>query len=120
MLFSGCAAATHVEELLTLKEVSDGQKNMQIYVDAQDKNFEKMLGVINTISFDQYTDQAKIISEFGEPVIKKEGERKDKVVDIWVYRYATQFFSSPKIYLYFDESGKLLDSELVQPSNEEE
>lgn len=110
---SGCSTATHVNELLTLKRMGEEQAENQKIIAAQDENFEKMLNDYQTEDWGKITTKKGFIKEYGNPVIWKKEIVDDKHVDVWLYRYATQYFDSSKIYLYFDEKNKLINSEFV-------
>ena len=117
---AGCAKLAHLQELLTLKELSDERDQQVLYVAQQDKNFEKLLAAIQDHSIVQFTDQKNFLQTFGKPVLTKRIEREGKPLQQWLYRYLTKPFGSPKVYLYFDASGKLLDWEYLKRDADKE
>ncbi len=108
ILFSGCTSSGRVERLLTLRALANEQKNLNAYVEKQDKKFENLLEVVRTGAMGQYADRKSVKRNFGDPIYVKKVEKNGKPQEEWLYRYATQFFNSEKVYLYFDGKGKLV------------
>jgi len=111
---SGCAKLAHLDELLTLKGLSDNQDMQVRYVEKQDKKFEQLADAVKNNQMDGFPDKKAILRAFGEPIFAKQSEEKSEV---WLYRYTTKLFGSQKIYLYFDASGKLIEWQHVQPDS---
>lgn len=105
----GCAKLAHLQQLLTLKAYSQNKDLQAEHVNAQDERFEELLEVVKTDSLDQYPDKRSFLKAFGDPIFLKKVVREDTPLDLWLYRYAAQLKGSEKVYLYFDESGKLHD-----------
>ncbi len=120
IIFSGCAKLAHLEQLLTLKAVSDNRDYQAQYVEEQNKKFEALLAAVkNNSLLENYPHKKMIVKNFGEPVFSREVEHKGQSLELWLYRYATQYFGSEKVYLYFDETGKLLDfGHFIPPENQ--
>lgn len=116
----GCSAAGKIDELLTLKNMSDSQKLMEEDVKAEDQRFEAMLNEFGTAQWKNYTAKTHFLEHFGQPIVIKHKDYQDRLTEIWVYRYSTRFFDSPKIYLYFDDSGVLLKSDLINNKTSED
>ena len=104
-----------MDELLTLKGVADEQKGQSKYVGQQDKRFENLRAVVQSGQIKKYSHQKQIASKFGEPIYKKSAKREDQTLELWIYRYSVKYFDSDKVYLYFDQEGKLVDSVYEQP-----
>ena len=117
-VFSGCAKITHMQELLRIKAYSDNKDQQEEYVQQQNKNFEKLLEVVKAEGLDQYATQKKISKAFGAPVFKRDVTLNEKESEMWLYRYSTKYFGSEKVYLYFDERGKLEDWEHFVPKKD--
>jgi len=66
----------------------------------------------------QCENKKDVVKKFGEPIYVKDVSKDGKEMKAWLYRYATRYFNSEKVYLYFDLEGKLLESEHV-PAREE-
>jgi len=111
----GCAKVAHLQELLTLKAASDNGEEQKQFVVAQDKRFESLLEKVKNNQLGEYTNRKSIYRAFGEPIFVKEIQRDGQLQEQWLYRYATKFFDSPKVYLYFDPAGKLIDWQYVEP-----
>ena len=107
ILFSGCTKLAHLQELLILKAVSDNRELQRKYVEAQDKNFEKLLAAFKSNRIQQFTTKKQFLKEFGEPIFSREAMKDGQTYEQWLYRYPVKYFDSEKIYLYFDDQGKL-------------
>ena len=111
---TGCAKLAHLQELLTLQELSKDRDQQALDVARQEQDFEKLLAAVKDHSIVQFTDQRSLLQSFGKPILTKPVEREGRRMEQWLYRYPTQAFGSPKIYFYFDASGKLLDWEYLR------
>lgn len=111
---SGCAKLVHLQELLTLKAMSDNGEQQKQYVQAQDAKFELLLQKVKSNQLSGYPHKKSVWRSFGEPILIKDVDRNGQSQEQWLYRYATKFFDSPKVYLYFDLAGKLLDWQYLE------
>lgn len=107
VLLSGCS------NLRSLMRYSNEQDALQRYVSTQKKQVERLFAdieegklVIGT------TAKRTIIRHYGEPVLVKKIENKERLL----YRDPMEYFSSPRAYLLFDEDGILENIEIV-PKN---
>ena len=105
---AGCAKLAHMDQLLTLKAVSDEQAQMGKEIKRQDARFESLVAAVEEGSISKYKDQKSVTGEFGPPVFTEKLAEDGRTFEVWVYRYAAQFFDSPKVYLYWDRSGQLV------------
>ena len=112
---SGCSALGHMDQLLTLKSFSDDQAAMDKDVARQNKRFEALTKASSQDSFlKQYPTKARIQKTFGDPIFVRPETKDGRDVELWLYRRATEYFNSDKIYLYFDPAGTLISREFVQ------
>jgi len=118
-IVSGCTKVKHIDQLLTLKALADEQTRMGKYVDERDKQFEQMLAEMEAGTLDQHANKRKIVRIFGDPIYVRNAEENGKSLEVWLYRYATEFFDSEKIYLYFDSDDNLVKSEYMEVPNGE-
>ena len=119
MVLTGCGVLTHMDQLLTLQSMSENQTEQQKFVEAQDKNFEKLLSAIKSESFkSDFPDQKSFEKAFGEPVFAKSTTKNGQNLEEWFYRYAVKFKDSEKVYLYFDASGNLTDFVHIKPEEQ--
>jgi hypothetical protein len=112
-LFSGCAKLEHLDELLTLKSYSDEQEAITRTVKAQDAKFDQLLtaargGTLKTCGW-----RTEVLKQFGPPIYEKETACARGPCHVWLYRYATEFSNTPKVYISFDKTGRLMDYQLV-------
>ena len=114
LTFQGCATVSHLQELLTMQSLSDNQTHQEKFVQKENERFEKLLDAVKSNRLSEYPDQESFLQAFGEPIFSKERKREGKKVEEWLYRYAARLFDSDKVYLYFDESERLIDFEYVQ------
>ena len=112
---TGCAKLSHLPQLLTLKAYSENKDEQQDYVQKHDTNFEKLLKAVADNSLAQDKDKKSVLREFGDPILTQRLVRDNVTVDRLLYRYATKYFDSEKVYIYFDKKGKLLDWKHVVP-----
>ncbi len=111
---TGCKSLSHVDELLLLKRFSSEQAEIASEVEASDQGFEKLVKTVEAGNLLQYENQFQIKAAFGAPVLTETVTKDDQVFSRWLYRYSTRFFDSPKVYLYFDDSGVLSSWDYVQ------
>jgi len=115
IIFSaGCSKLANLNELLTLKSVADSQAAMAKDVAATNKLFDQLAAAIKSGAIKDYSSQDKIRKQFGVPILEKQESKDDEMYTVWLYRYATEFFNSDKVYLYFNSSGTLQLWEFVE------
>ena len=105
---TGCAKLAHLDELLRLKDLSDNRDGQAVYVEKRDKDFEKLLTVVKANTLDRFYDQASFLKEFGPPLLRREVTRDGQPLEQWLYRYTVRAFESPKIYVYFNRSNRIV------------
>lgn len=113
-ILSGCTKLQYMDELLTLKSVADDQTAMAKMVDAQNKKFEALLEAVRNDRIRKYDTEKSVRRAFGEPILIRQREHNQQQLSEWLYRYATKFFNSDKVYLYFDESKRLVDWKYIE------
>ena len=119
VLASGCSKVSHLDQLLTLKDLAEEQEAANQYIEKQDRNFDLMLKEAKAGTLDQYSNKREIRQAFGDPVFARDFVEGDEVGEFWLYRYVTQYFGAEKIYLYFDNDGNLFKSEYKEEENGE-
>ena len=113
MVFMGCAKLEHLDQLLTLKDLSDEGDRLDKYVQAQDSKFELLVGAVKKNTLKRNSHKNKILKIFGDPVYTEEISKDGQKVQQWLYRYAKNFFDGEKVYLYFDARENLIDYEYI-------
>ena len=110
-LFSaGCAKLQHMDQLLTLKGVADEQKRQQSAIEKQDKKFEQLREAVQTDAIKKFSNQKQILSKFGQPIYSRSVQNNGQDLELWIYRYSVEYFNSDKVFLSFDQDGKLVDA----------
>jgi len=112
-LTSGCSTVGHMDELLRLKGYSKEKDRQENIVQRQNKNFENLTAAVSSKGLKHFPDKKSILKGFGKPVFTYDVVKEGKNQDVWLYRYSTKFFGSDKIYLYFDQQGKLKDYDMT-------
>jgi len=109
LIFStlGCTLLPYYQQLLTLREVSNSQREIHSYIDKQEELFYKLRDDVKNNRLKTGMMLVDIIDTYGEPVISKEVDDVPSIKEVLLYRHPTQFFSSDRIYLYFDDVKKL-------------
>jgi hypothetical protein len=120
VLFPGCAKLTHMNELMTLKDLSEEQDAQQRYVAGRNEQFARLLKEMKEQGLEHYKDQRGIVRAFGEPVFKDEVPRNGEIFSRWLYRGQTDYFNPEKAYLYFNPHGQLAAWEYIPPPGQEE
>lgn len=115
IVLSGCAKLAHLQELLTLKTLSDNQTLQKKYIEEQNKKFQAILDVVNGNGLNDYPDKKSCRTAFGEPIFVKKVEKEGEKMEQWLYRPAREFFGAEKVYLYFDEAGALRGFKHTKP-----
>ncbi len=113
----GCAKLAHLQELLTLKSMSDNRGEQEKFVDRQNESYKKVLTAYQNNTLNNYPDKKSILKNFGEPLLVRKVTRGGDHLEYWLYRHPVKAFKSDKVYLYFDSTGKLVEWEYVQPPN---
>jgi len=103
LALTGCGS--RAEGLLTLKRVGDSQEEIERYLQRQERLFNKLAEDIKNKKLKAGISKRKITGIYGEPVLSK--QPSDSLTTVFLYRHPTKYFSSDKVYLYFDESGEL-------------
>jgi len=118
ILSTGCAKVANLNELLTLKGVADSQTAMAKDVEATNKRFDALVAAVKSGAIEKYATQEKVKKQFGVPILEDQRVTDTETVHVWMYRNATEFFGSDKVYLYFDQSGKLKESKFIEGHKE--
>ena len=101
---AGCATASHYQELLALKRLSDNQKEIEAYVRAQELLFNKLKEDIQGNLLAQGVSKEEILARYGDPIFCKPLPEKGESC---FYRHPTRYFNTDSIYLFFDQDEKL-------------
>lgn len=107
-IFAGCAKISHLDQLLTLKDLSEEQDRLERHIQTQDEKFELLVKAVQDGTIGRSKNQRSLRRHFGEPVYTEKITQDGRLLDLWVYRYTTKFFDSPKVHLYLDSSGQLI------------
>ena len=104
----GCAKLQHLDQLLTLKALSDEGRVMGKYVEAQDRKFDLLLAAVRDDQLPKYKTKASVVKAFGDPAYTKTVTENHQPLELAVYRYTKGSFDSDKVFFYFNARGDLL------------
>jgi len=102
-----------MDELLLLKQLSDEQKEIKEQIDGTDKKFKLLVMAIESGKMEKFLSASDVSQTFGAPIFTEEVFQGEEKFVRWFYRYATEYFGSEKVYLYFDQADKLIKWEHV-------
>lgn len=122
LILSGCATVKHLDQLLTLQNLSKNGDLKEACIQEHNDKLKALIDAIHTDAIKDY-DSTKVLAEFGEPTFVKKQPAGGEWVERWVYRDAGKLTSAEKVYLYFDSTLKLVRSEhipVLQPPKAEE
>ncbi|MBF0619581.1 MAG: hypothetical protein HQL19_05385 [Candidatus Omnitrophica bacterium] len=109
-LCSGCAALSHWDEAMTLKDYADEKDAQADLVQKHDALFEQLAAMIRKHdSFERYRAKASLTAAFGDPILVKQVERDGKTREEWLYRRIVKPMESPKVYFFFNDKGVLVE-----------
>lgn len=111
----GCAKLAHLEQLLTIKSYSDNKDLQEKFVSKQNEDFERLLQLVRAEGLNAYQTKKELCADFGPPVFTREVIHQGQSVEMCLYRYATEYWNSDKVYVYFDQESRLVDWEWVSP-----
>ena len=107
VFISGCSVFSHYQELITLKRVGDSQGEIDRYLKKQEKLFYKLSNDIKNNNLKEGAKKQRILAVYGDPILSKTLEDSPLQSEVLLYRHPTNYFSSQRIYLYFNPKGKL-------------
>ena len=102
---SGCVLFN--SELHTLRQAAASQKQLKGYVHKQDELFAKLLIEVKDNKLSLGLSREEFIKEYGDPVLA-ENTSLHSASQVLLYRYAAKYFTSDKVYAYFDSQDKLV------------
>ena len=118
LLLAMCAGCT--QKILVLKRFASSQKEMQSYVAKQEKGFLRLTKDIQRASLRKGISKESVIKKYGEPVFCDTATpcligqasvlppaAEGGIAQSCLYRDPTEYFSTDKVYLYFDRQDRL-------------
>lgn len=106
-----------MDQLLLLNAAGNAQASMDKDVALQNKNFAKLVSAIQSADFaQQYFNKRLIVEAFGEPIFTRLEKKDNRDVEFALYRKATEYFNSERVYFYFDPGGALLSWQHINPN----
>lgn len=107
VFLSGCAHLDDINKMMALKR-SDDMK--QYVLNQETASFEKVKKYMDSGKMEKGMGMQSVLKEFGEPLLIYYESPGAK----WVYKPASaSWFEGEKIYLFFDEEGKLVKWECI-------
>jgi hypothetical protein len=112
----GCSVLKHKDQLLTLRAYSRNKDEQAAWVADYNQRFEQLLLKVKAGEIASGQPQSWFLQEFGDPVLRMSLMQPGVLKEKWLYRYATRYFDSPKVYLSFDGEGQLQKLEYIPSS----
>ncbi len=112
LFFAGCVFIKHAQQLSVLGAVGKSQKEISIYVDKQRRLFRDLVEDIKKGNLTKGLTASEVVRRYGEPVLSWK-DRSNSFHQKLLYRDPVNFFTSDKVYLYFDRKDKLIFWEYV-------
>jgi hypothetical protein len=111
---AGCATMRNFDELMVLKSVADSQRDIEKYLNEQEKGFNRLLSDVKNNRLRAGVSKKYIIATYAEPVlVKDKTPAPAQVREVLLYRHPTQYFKSERVYLYLDKNFTLLSWEVA-------
>jgi hypothetical protein len=99
---NGCAK---MQPLMTLKKFGDNQAQIKKYLEKQEALFDKLIEDVRGNQIKIGTSKRVFMISYGDPVVIRPHEETGEEL---IYRHPTNYFSSDKVYVYFDKGKKLI------------
>lgn len=113
IVLSGCGYLKYANELLALKSVGDSQLRIEKYLGKQEKLFCVLIEDIKSEKLRKGIFKREVLKLYGEPVLSETITGESVVKEVFLYRHPTDYFTSDRVYLYFDSSATLLYWEYI-------
>ncbi len=104
----GCWFLSHYDEVKTLQAFDKNNRQIQEYLDSQEKSFFRLRSDVRHNRLTPGVTKERITSEYGDPVFCRIVEERPGATQECLYRNPTRYFSTDKIYLYFNEAHILI------------
>ena len=104
---SGCTVIRYSQQLGTLKALGASQKEIQEYLDKQERLFHQLIEDVKNERLKPGISKESVLKTYGTPILSKEINKEPLIKERLLYRHPTRAFTSDRIYLYFDKSCKL-------------
>ena len=91
---------------MTLKRLGDSQQAMETSIAKDAGRFARLSKDIQSGKLKAGVTAGSVRKTYGEPVLTKQLQNPAGATR-WLYRHPTHYFTSEKVYLYFDESEVL-------------
>lgn len=115
-LSGGCAKLKNINELMTLKRLSEEKDAIDVDVEERKARFVVMLNDVTKEGFGVGLTSKALLAEYGPPVyVRPDDQGAD--LEEWMYRHPTEYFNTPKVVFYFTSDGTLMNWEF-RPADE--
>ena len=94
---------------MLLKELADNQRDIEEYIQKQEKSFDALKDDIMHNRLEKGTPKEEVVKRYGDPVYCTDAPDGAEYRQDCLYRYPTEFFSLDNAHLYFDETQRLSD-----------
>ena len=94
------------EGLRTLKSVGDSQDEISAYLAKQLRLFNQLLIDLDDEAIEPGISKERFMRIYGEPILSKEVSEPSGGT-MFLYRHPTEYFTSDRVYFYFDQEENL-------------
>jgi hypothetical protein len=105
----GCTVLEHKEQISVLQGIEKSRKDIDDYMSEQARGFSMLKHDIDNNRLEAGISERYAIAKYGDPVFKENSEKNTTKTRRLFYRDPLDYFSEDRIYLDFDENGKLTD-----------
>ena len=116
---AGCAKLAHLQELLTLKALSEEKDAQEKFVNEEFARFERVAQAVDHGTISSFETGEKILKEFGRPMASQVITRDGQQFQQWLYRHPILAQAKTRVYLYLTPESRLVYWEHL-PSKEVE
>ena len=103
----------YLDQALVLKDFGGEKDAQHLYVKNVDAQFDRMLAAVQSGEISKYKTEQEIVKTFGSPILARAVEIDGKSLRRCLYRYAIARKGPRKVYLYYDQSGRLKSFEFI-------
>jgi hypothetical protein len=101
IFLTACAKAP---ALMTLRRLGKNQAHIERYLDKQEAQFQKLIEDLKAQKLEKGISKSSFERLYGQPIIDRQWQERGRES---IYRHPTNYFTSDKLYVYFDHTRSL-------------
>lgn len=110
VMLGGCTQIQmlpYLDQVLRLQELGREKDNQHKYVEGVDARFDKLQAQVKSGEVKKYKAEKDVVKAFGPPVLSGSVEQEGRTLKKSLYRYAIFSKGPHKVYVYYDERGRV-------------